>query len=1030
MSASAQSLSLFNHYSQAVKMFEIDLVHLGEIKMAKPKPPKATSSTGATYVPTNQIPPSTTRLPAYERLANEVLGRELAPEAKVWEMYVEEAKEHDSELVKGENDNLDMMLLFAALFSAILTAFIIESKNLLQQDSTDVSVTLLLAIAQSQQRIEQGTPQVLPPIEMPAFASSAAARWINGLWFAALALSLAAALVAMLAKEWLTAFMVLRPRAPHAYALTHHRRLQGLKHWGALHMIDLLPSMLHLSLLLFSIGLAVYLWLLDSRIAIAEVVITIMTIIFYAGTVLLGALYESCPFVTQMSKYMRVLFKALHLVQDSRKPGSGNTSNINDGQTTEEELHTLHWLIETARDPVIVDCSLQVLNGLNLKLPAQPSITKSGSGYQNSVALREKMIQIVQHPCQSLRNRRDNTPSRRQIALVDMYRTLHERILEARTHLRQDPPDHRGLNLVQLSHAVPVIARHLYSENPKVFSELAATSPKGLFEFFERVWKLRTIQAVILEQRHNEPAEAEPVIVVDKDSTVIPLSTDEGMEDSVSIFELRARYSRALVRAGLLLTYHFSHEMTISHPALNRLVDMIGTIGSSETLNPDTHMSTCHPQNQARPAVLPIFLWRPLFGESPAAHPLDLGGKGLITTGLVRLVASAVKNGAQDLHTTSVQALRVMFPILLKQYVNMVKIHPGEAVATNVQKMELALGALRNWPKDKDLNQREGLIVYTVRQLLVVVDVAAVLSDDHQHMSSLLDFAKEALQDTIAAASLQIVSAGQGFSLVECGTISELVHTSLLRFDAVGTEIANAVLDLVSVKNSRGTVLQQTVWIELMLSKLRLPDLMNLIAKTHYETAGTERILGAIEHRVRNYGLGWLPGQDGFHNRPEYFDTLSHLGAQSEYVSVISKCIGGILAHMGRPSIFDYRSDIEPVAVPAMLKAASLAVGHMVETDVAQARTVLFDVGRILGEANLEVQNSAWQCQEMQSLYQMVVSAAELHEELRDSVGQLEVWASDDWVLEGIAELFGCLDENTLTEGQGDPTTVVDQDSV
>ncbi|QRV96303.1 hypothetical protein RhiJN_24321 [Ceratobasidium sp. AG-Ba] len=969
-------------------------------------------------MPTNQIPPSTTRLPAYQRLANEVPGRELAPEATVWEMYVEEAKEHDNELVKGENDNLDMMLLFAALFSAILTAFIIESKNLLQPDSADVSVTLLLAIAQSQQRIEQGTPQVLPPIEMPDFVSSAAARWIHGLWFAALALSLAAALVAMLAKEWLTAFMVSRPRAPHAYALMHHRRLQGLKQWGALHMIDLLPSMLHLSLLLFSIGLAVYLWLLDSGIAIAEMVITVVTIIFYAGTVLLGALYESCPFVTQMSKYMRALFEASHLVQDSRKPESKNPISTNDGRTTEEELHTLHWLIETARDPVIVDFSLQVLSGLNLKPQAQPSSTKSGPGYQGSVALKDKMIQIVQHPYQSLRNRRDDMVPRRQTVLVDMYRTLHERILEAQSHLQQDLPEHRGLNLVQLSHAIPAIARHLYSENPKAISELkAVTSSIGLFESFDLAWnsessellpdcsasflvaELRTIQAVIPKQRRNEPTEAEPAIVEDKDSTIIPVSADERTEDSISNFELRARYSRALVRAGFLLTYHLSHEMSISPPVLARLVDAIRGIGSSETLNPDSHMSTCHPQHQARPHILPQFYSVTSLMGVISVAPLQLGDENLIATGLVRLIASAVKDRAPDQHTSSVQALRVMFPILLKQWVNMMKIHRAEETATYVEKMELALGALRNWPNEEDLNRREDLALYTVRQLLIVVDVAAILSDDHQHMSSLLDFAKETLKSAISATSLQIVSAGRGFSLGECNTISELVHTSFLRFDAVGTEIANAVLDLVSVKSSH---------------------LMNLIAKTNYETAGTERILGAIEHLVREHGLSWLSRQGGFHDRREYLDTLSHLGERSEYVPVVAKCIGAILAHMSKPDCFHDRYDIKPAAVPAMLKAASLAVRHMVETDVAQAQIVLSDVVRILSEANLGAQNIARQCPEMSILYQTVVSAVELREEILGFVTQLGVWDSNIWMSEGIAGLFGCLEESMVAEEQGE----------
>ncbi|KAG8681349.1 hypothetical protein FRC09_017550, partial [Ceratobasidium sp. 395] len=90
----------------------------------------------------------------------------------------------------------------------------------------------------------------------------------------------------MLAKEWLTAFTASRPRPAHIHALEHQARLQGLATWRALHIINLLPTMLHISLLLFSLGLAVYLWTLDSGIAIAEVLIAAGTVFFYCGTAL------------------------------------------------------------------------------------------------------------------------------------------------------------------------------------------------------------------------------------------------------------------------------------------------------------------------------------------------------------------------------------------------------------------------------------------------------------------------------------------------------------------------------------------------------------------------------------------------------------------------------------------------------------------------------------------------------------------------------------------------------------------------
>ncbi|CAE6348796.1 hypothetical protein BN14_05683 [Rhizoctonia solani AG-1 IB] len=120
-------------------------------------------------------------------------GEELSDNAAIWDLYLEEAQDYDNELVKGRQASLDTLLIFAALFSAIQTAFLIESKDLLQQDSADVSASLLLFIAQSQQRIELGVP--LPPaanISLPdtGFQPTAIAQWINGIWFISLGLSL------------------------------------------------------------------------------------------------------------------------------------------------------------------------------------------------------------------------------------------------------------------------------------------------------------------------------------------------------------------------------------------------------------------------------------------------------------------------------------------------------------------------------------------------------------------------------------------------------------------------------------------------------------------------------------------------------------------------------------------------------------------------------------------------------------------------------------------------------------------------
>lgn len=50
----------------------------------------------------------------HERLAADRIGEELAPDARIWKIYLDEVKEHNDELVDVKNKNLDMMLLFVS----------------------------------------------------------------------------------------------------------------------------------------------------------------------------------------------------------------------------------------------------------------------------------------------------------------------------------------------------------------------------------------------------------------------------------------------------------------------------------------------------------------------------------------------------------------------------------------------------------------------------------------------------------------------------------------------------------------------------------------------------------------------------------------------------------------------------------------------------------------------------------------------------------------------------------------------------
>ncbi|KAJ3818373.1 hypothetical protein F5880DRAFT_1511005 [Lentinula raphanica] len=67
-----------------------------------------------------------------EKYDPDPLGDEMKENARVWKVYLDEAESHDFEMMTGFRDTIDALLVFAALFSAVVTSFIIAAISSLQ----------------------------------------------------------------------------------------------------------------------------------------------------------------------------------------------------------------------------------------------------------------------------------------------------------------------------------------------------------------------------------------------------------------------------------------------------------------------------------------------------------------------------------------------------------------------------------------------------------------------------------------------------------------------------------------------------------------------------------------------------------------------------------------------------------------------------------------------------------------------------------------------------------------------------------
>ncbi|KAH7097814.1 hypothetical protein BKA62DRAFT_773941 [Auriculariales sp. MPI-PUGE-AT-0066] len=223
-------------------------------------------------------------------------GEELEPNARLFKVYRDRVTEKDEDLVQGWHEMLNVLLVFAGLFSAVLTALLVESSKLLQPDHTEITAKAVLSILH---RLEAGENAGLANITT-SFVPSVNARRINGLWLCSLTLALIVSLLAILVKQWLVEYTsVMRSSAGDAkqWAWRHYALRQGLTWWGIEAFISCLAIFLHISLFLFLGGLSMFIRALDPAIFCVVVVMTAMTGGFYIISTIAPLYWAECSII-------------------------------------------------------------------------------------------------------------------------------------------------------------------------------------------------------------------------------------------------------------------------------------------------------------------------------------------------------------------------------------------------------------------------------------------------------------------------------------------------------------------------------------------------------------------------------------------------------------------------------------------------------------------------------------------------------------------------------------------------------------
>ena len=129
--------------------------------------------------------------------------------------------------------------------------------------------------------------------------------------YASLIISLLAAFVAMLGKQWLNRYLRNSGGSTIERCGDRQRKCDGLEKWPLNFFVESLPVMLQVALLLLTCGLCRNMWSINSSVAYTLISLTSLGVAFYVVVVIVGMSSYACPFQTPASVGLRGLRKKI-----------------------------------------------------------------------------------------------------------------------------------------------------------------------------------------------------------------------------------------------------------------------------------------------------------------------------------------------------------------------------------------------------------------------------------------------------------------------------------------------------------------------------------------------------------------------------------------------------------------------------------------------------------------------------------------------------------------------------------------------
>jgi len=236
-----------------------------------------------------------------------------------------------------------MRCLQAGLFSAALTAFIIDGKQNLKANPADQTVYYLqqnvAILSQISKQISSVVPQVSIPSTPPApftFNLSASDVRVNAFWFMALIFSLSAALLATLVQQWVRDYMHVFQRYSDPLKSARIRQYlhEGCEGWYMPVVAEAVPGLLHTSVFLFFVGLGDFILNINTTVGLSTTIPIGIAGLLYIFTTFAPVIYPQSPYQNSFSGLIWYLIQTLRVWRYKDREGKSKSvsSNMVEGQ--------------------------------------------------------------------------------------------------------------------------------------------------------------------------------------------------------------------------------------------------------------------------------------------------------------------------------------------------------------------------------------------------------------------------------------------------------------------------------------------------------------------------------------------------------------------------------------------------------------------------------------------------------------------------------------------------------------------------